>query len=348
MKLTMAMASMRATSVPRRGLAYAGLFPSSINKLRPKSNLAVDGVRFKIGSALWPNLVPGGDLITLTGLSSSRPLSSSSATPRTPSQKDSKVSNIGVDGSSNQNETLLEKSSRLRDQALSAAAQQLVISDASKKEGQRLVIGSKEFWDDALNIPNALTMTRIIATPGICWLIASDHYVPAIVTFWFAGFFDWVDGYLARKWNQMSVFGSFLDPLADKLFVGATLVTLTAKGIIPLWLGGLILGRDAGLLLGSFYVRYRTKPEGVGFFDMGSGSGVEAVEASMISKWNTLFQFGLLWFSMTHVAFNIPPVELMPAIWAISGISTFASGYDYWRRGNWDNIFGDKKTNDNK
>ncbi|GBG26027.1 Cardiolipin synthase CMP-forming [Hondaea fermentalgiana] len=216
------------------------------------------------------------------------------------------------------------------------------LSKTKKTDGaEKLVFGSKAFWDDALNIPNALTMTRLVATPGICWLIATDQYKYAIAAFWIAGFFDWVDGYLARKWNQMSVFGSFIDPLADKVFVAGTLLTLTAKGIIPLALGGLIIGRDAVLVLGSFYVRYRTKPEGTGFFDMGQGSGVVAVEASQISKWNTLFQFGLIWFSMTHVAFNLPPSELMPAVWFISGASTFASGYDYWRRANWDNIFAE-------
>eukprot|EP00516_Mucochytrium_quahogii_P007666 CAMPEP_0203753936 /NCGR_PEP_ID=MMETSP0098-20131031/7623_1 /ASSEMBLY_ACC=CAM_ASM_000208 /TAXON_ID=96639 /ORGANISM=" , Strain NY0313808BC1" /LENGTH=190 /DNA_ID=CAMNT_0050644757 /DNA_START=415 /DNA_END=984 /DNA_ORIENTATION=+ len=189
--------------------------------------------------------------------------------------------------------------------------------------------------DDAINIPNALTMVRIVATPGICWLITQESYTLAIGAFWAAGFLDWLDGYLARKWNQMSIFGSFLDPLADKIFVAGTLATLTVQGLVPLPLGVLIIGRDLGLVLGSFYVRALTRPEGANFFDMGKSAGVKAVEASPISKWNTLFQFGLIWFTMTNAAWGIPPPEVMPVIWTISGGSTFLSGYDYYKRGNW-------------
>lgn len=199
--------------------------------------------------------------------------------------------------------------------------------------------GTGAFWEGAVNIPNALTMTRIVATPGICWLIVTDQYELAVGAFWVAGFFDWLDGYLARRWNQMSVFGSFLDPLADKLFVAGTLTALTVQGVIPAPLFAVVLGRDAVLVLGSFYLRYKTKPDGAGFFDVDKASGVVAVEASAVSKWNTLFQFGLVWFSMTHVAFGLPHEGLMPAIWAISGTSTVVSGFDYWQRSNWKAIF---------
>jgi len=164
----------------------------------------------------------------------------------------------------------------------------------------------------------------------------------AIGAFWVAGFFDWLDGYLARKWNQKSILGSFLDPLADKIFVAGTMITLTASGLIPLPLGGIIIGRDVLLVGGSFIVRAITKPTDAGFFEMGDQAGVVAVEASSISKWNTLFQFGLVWFTMTHAAWNLPPAEVMPVIWAISGGSTIASGYDYYSRGNWQNIFKKK------
>lgn len=78
------------------------------------------------------------------------------------------------------------------------------------------------------------------------------------------GFLDWLDGYLARKLDQQTIFGSFLDPLADKLLVATSLVALCAKNEIPWQLGAFIIGRDVLLVGGSFYVRYKTKPEGVG------------------------------------------------------------------------------------
>jgi len=194
-------------------------------------------------------------------------------------------------------------------------------------------------FDDAINIPNALTMARIVATPGICWLITEEHYDIAIATFWVAGFFDWLDGHLARKWNQQSTLGSFLDPLADKIFVAGTVLTLTYSSLIPLPLGILVIGRDLVLVGGSFYIRAKTKPVDVGFFDMGDAAGVKTVEASTISKFNTLFQFGLVWFTMTNAAWGLPGDVLLPVVWGISGASTLASGLDYWMRGNQANIF---------
>lgn len=215
------------------------------------------------------------------------------------------------------------------------------------KKGKHQMAGSSNkthrVWDDAWTIPNAITVSRIIATPWICQLIYTDQYKTAIAAFWIAGFMDWVDGYLARKWNQQTIFGSFIDPLADKLLVGGTLLTLTAKGLIPLPLGSLIVGRDLLLVGCSFYIRNKTKPKDAGFFEMGKSAGVVSVEASMVSKFNTLFQFGLIWFTMTHLAFDIPTQNMLPVIHGIVYTSTFASGFDYYYRGNWKTIFKEKK-----
>jgi cardiolipin synthase (CMP-forming) len=85
-----------------------------------------------------------------------------------------------------------------------------------------------------LNVPNLVTLSRIILIPlliGIFYLpdsVMSPHTknVTATVLFIFAGITDWLDGYLARRLNQMSAFGAFLDPVADKLIVAAALVVL--------------------------------------------------------------------------------------------------------------------------
>lgn len=82
-----------------------------------------------------------------------------------------------------------------------------------------------------LNIPNILTMARIVAIP----LFVIAYFLPftwgndvAAAVFVLAAVTDWLDGYLARKWNQTSPFGAFLDPVADKLMVAAALVLLVA------------------------------------------------------------------------------------------------------------------------
>lgn len=83
-----------------------------------------------------------------------------------------------------------------------------------------------------MNLPNILTVSRIVATPGIAILTALDQPVAAAALFAIAGLTDWLDGYLARKLNQATALGAMLDPIADKLQVGVILGVL-------LWLGAL-------------------------------------------------------------------------------------------------------------
>lgn len=75
------------------------------------------------------------------------------------------------------------------------------------------------------NLPNKLTVFRIISVPFVIFLLLVDSYLPALALFLFASITDFVDGYLARKRDQISPFGKFADPIADKLLVAGTLIT---------------------------------------------------------------------------------------------------------------------------
>ena len=75
-----------------------------------------------------------------------------------------------------------------------------------------------------------------------------------------AGSSDWLDGYIARNFNQQSVLGSILDPLADKALVAAVAVPLAIQGCLPIWLAGLMLARDVGLVAGVLILRSGLKP----------------------------------------------------------------------------------------
>lgn len=207
------------------------------------------------------------------------------------------------------------------------------VGKASHKDDTMTRLGS------IVNVPNSLTMLRIVMTPGISWLIMSDYYVLAITSFWVAGFLDWLDGYFARKLNQHSVFGSFLDPLADKVFVGVVLCTLCYKSLIPWELGVIMVGRDLLLVSGSFIVRHLTKPADAKFFGTDFAAGVQSVSPSLLSKFNTLAQFGLLWFTLTAEAYGLPPTESLPVLWVIVGATTVASGADYLLKGQYKRIF---------
>jgi len=103
-----------------------------------------------------------------------------------------------------------------------------------------------------LNIPILLTWLRIILIP----LLIAIYYVPeswvqfvgrdlaATVVFVVAAVTDWLDGYLARRWNQTSAFGAFLDPVADKLMVAAALIVLVQLGRLDAILAAIIIGRE--------------------------------------------------------------------------------------------------------
>eukprot|EP00949_MAST-11_sp_MAST-11-sp1_P003130 g3130.t1 len=178
------------------------------------------------------------------------------------------------------------------------------------------------------NIPNALTASRIIATPGLGWLIGAGHYEWACGGLLVFGFSDWLDGYIARKFDQKTVLGSLLDPLADKVLI----VTVTAMegyaGLLPLPLVALILTRDVGLVAGGFWYRAKTKPPDVPFFDTTSSSAV-TVEPTRVSKINTAAQISLLASALTNSVWMFPAPEVIDVLcYAVGGL-TFISGAQY-------------------
>ncbi len=104
---------------------------------------------------------------------------------------------------------------------------------------------------DAFNLPNILTMGRIAIIPVVLWLLdrgaPSDCLVAAIV-YALAALTDLIDGYLARRMNIVSVLGKFLDPLADKLLVMASLIWMVPMGRISEWVVVLLLAREISVM----------------------------------------------------------------------------------------------------
>jgi CDP-diacylglycerol---glycerol-3-phosphate 3-phosphatidyltransferase len=112
--------------------------------------------------------------------------------------------------------------------------------------------GTRVVGTALVNLPNALTLGRILAVPGVTAvlltsgasfagrLLAVGLFVAACVT-------DLVDGWLARRWNQVTAFGIVADPVADKALVGAALVALSLQGEVPWWATLVVLGREAAV-----------------------------------------------------------------------------------------------------
>ena len=100
------------------------------------------------------------------------------------------------------------------------------------------------------SIPNMLSILRLLLVPVFLWLLIVDQFLIAFLVLMFASFTDWLDGFIARKFNQITSLGKVLDPSADRLFILATLVGLTVNEIIPAWLAIVIVARDILLLVG--------------------------------------------------------------------------------------------------
>jgi len=98
-----------------------------------------------------------------------------------------------------------------------------------------------------VTLPDRLTLGRALAVPVVVVLFAwdfPDHAYWATAVFVVAMATDQIDGWLARRWNQTSAFGSLLDPIADKVLVMAALVMLIAEGVAPAWMVAAIVARE--------------------------------------------------------------------------------------------------------
>lgn len=174
------------------------------------------------------------------------------------------------------------------------------------------------------NLPNALTVARIFAVPlliAVFYLPAPAAHWAAMAVFVAASVTDWVDGWLARRWNQMSDFGKVLDPIADKLLVAAALFMLAAfdRLSVPSLVAAIaILGRE--ILV-----------SGLREFLAGRAS----LPVTQLAKWKTAVQ--MLAISVLLVAPALPAAWRAPlvgeiALW-IATAMTLITGWDYLRRG---------------
>ncbi|KAF9651181.1 hypothetical protein BDM02DRAFT_3091519 [Thelephora ganbajun] len=181
-------------------------------------------------------------------------------------------------------------------------------------------------------IPNVLTISRILSCPVLGYAILHDNFYVTTGLLVYAGLTDFVDGYLARKYNMGSVLGSVLDPAADRALMTTLIVTLTgARGLlIPVPLSIIILGRDALLSLSAFWIRWKTLPPPKTFqrywdFSLPSAE----VQPTFISKVNTTLQ--LLLMGVTTVSPILTTditLPLQALQWTVAG-TTIWSGLSY-------------------
>ncbi|KAF9540429.1 hypothetical protein EC957_004323 [Mortierella hygrophila] len=159
--------------------------------------------------------------------------------------------------------------------------------------------------ENIYTVPNFLTFTRLVSAPVIGYWVLQGDYTNACILFGIASITDGLDGWIARRFNMQTIIGTILDPMADKTLMTILTVTLAMQDLIPIPIAAVILGRDAGLILASFYYRYISLPEPKTFTRYWDFSIPSAeVRPTMISKVNTAIQMGYICLSLMAPVFE--------------------------------------------
>lgn len=165
-----------------------------------------------------------------------------------------------------------------------------------------------------MNIPNAITVSRLFLTAGFILFVTFEStwgHFTALILFIIAAISDFVDGWLARKMNLITPLGKLLDPLADKILVCTAFVFLTAEGLCPVWITALIIGRE-------FLV--------TGLRQIAIEAG-QVLAADRLGKWKTAFQLSYLIAGMIRLT-----LDTMESVGSFSPLHTLTTP---WGEGAW-------------
>jgi cardiolipin synthase len=165
-----------------------------------------------------------------------------------------------------------------------------------------------------ISIPNILTIARIIMTPLFVILLMKSLYGYALLLFALAAISDGLDGFIARYFNQRTVMGAYLDPIADKFLLAAAFISLAILTIIPAWLTVIVISRDILILAGiAIFAINNIKVN---------------IKPSIVSKCTTAVQLATVFIVL--LCFFLPAVGIaaQAAFWITAGL-TILSGFHY-------------------
>jgi cardiolipin synthase len=171
-----------------------------------------------------------------------------------------------------------------------------------------------------LNLPNLITLLRLILTPFVILAIVQGRHLQALTTFAFAAFTDLLDGAAARRFGVATPAGAYLDPIADKCLLSGVFLALAIARIVPRWLVAIIFGRDI-LILG-----------GVGVVILFTSE--RRFPPSVWGKLSTFVQIVTAVAWMARNAFELPVLDSIASLmlWPCVGFTVW-SGLDYTRKG---------------
>lgn len=167
-----------------------------------------------------------------------------------------------------------------------------------------------------MTIPNMITVVRLLAVPVFAWALLEGRLQTAFFIFLAAGLSDAVDGYLARRWNQHSEFGAWLDPIADKLLMASAYGLLGFLGFLPAWLVLLVIGRDVFIVAAVGAARLQ-------------GKALE-IRPILVSKANTAAQVFLVVLVLADLAFAFAADHVVWAVILAAAALTILSGAAYF------------------
>lgn len=165
-----------------------------------------------------------------------------------------------------------------------------------------------------MNIPNCLTILRILLTPLLVWLLLGKKLKAALLVFFIAGLTDGLDGFIARVFRQKTKLGAYLDPLADKFLLVSTFILLGIQNLVPDWLVVIAVSRDTLIILGVLTLMFHNIPL--------------EIRPSLLSKTTTLFQLLTLLVAMGSWFLVLPPNGYL-ALYTITALLSVLSGIHY-------------------
>jgi cardiolipin synthase (CMP-forming) len=161
------------------------------------------------------------------------------------------------------------------------------------------------------NIPNFITLARVLSVPVVFWLLINGHNRAAFFVFLFAGISDAVDGYLAKRFNWTTELGAYLDPLADKLLIVSIYIALGVSKQIPLWLVIAVVSRDILILLAVLLSWLMDHPV--------------RIKPLIVSKINTAAQLSLATLVLADEGFSLGFDDMRTVLVWITGTLTMLS-----------------------
>lgn len=172
-----------------------------------------------------------------------------------------------------------------------------------------------------LNIPNLITLARLMSVPLMIWLIVSERFGAAFCVFAGAGVSDALDGFIAKRFDCRTRLGALLDPTADKALLSSVYVALGSVGKLPDWLVILVVFRDVTIIGGFVLLQTLAAPRN---FD-----------PLYISKINTLVQISLIVYVLGGLGVGLPDGLFSDILIGLAALTTVLSGMSYlvrWAR----------------